>query len=62
MTSDVFPEQPAAPMLVRLERSTDRDKPCCENLAIVSAGQGPHAAEFADRHQLRIRGDVRFHA
>jgi hypothetical protein len=24
--------------------------------------QGPHAAEFADRHQLRIRGDVRFHA
>ena len=24
--------------------------------------QGPHAAEFADRHQLRVRGDVRFHA
>lgn len=24
--------------------------------------QGPHAAEFADRHQLRIRGDIRFHA
>jgi hypothetical protein len=24
--------------------------------------QGPHAVEFADRHQLRIRGDVRFHA
>lgn len=24
--------------------------------------QGPHAVEFADRHQLRVRGDVRFHA
>ena len=24
--------------------------------------QGPHAVEFADRHQLRIRGDVRYHA
>ncbi|MDQ2682947.1 MAG: hypothetical protein M3Y37_05425 [Chloroflexota bacterium] len=24
--------------------------------------QGPHATEFADRHQLRVRGDVRFHA
>lgn len=24
--------------------------------------QGPHAVAFADRHQLRIRGDVRYHA
>lgn len=24
--------------------------------------RGPHAVAFADRHQLRIRGDVRFHA
>jgi hypothetical protein len=23
---------------------------------------GPHASDFADRHQLRLRGDVRFHA
>ena len=23
---------------------------------------GPHASDFADRHQLRTRGDVRFHA
>lgn len=24
--------------------------------------RGPHAIEFADRHQLRVRGDIRFHA
>jgi hypothetical protein len=24
--------------------------------------QGPHAIEFADRHQLRVRGDIRYHA
>ena len=33
-------------MLVRLERHTDQIKPCCENLATIHPGKGPHAAEL----------------
>jgi uncharacterized protein (DUF736 family) len=31
---------------VRLDRSTDRERPCCENLATLRPGKGPHAAEL----------------
>jgi hypothetical protein len=33
-------------MLVRLDRSTDQTKPCCENLATIHPGKGPHVAEL----------------
>jgi len=32
--------------LVRLERRTDREKPCCGNIATIGAGKGPHVAEL----------------
>lgn len=32
--------------LVQLDRSMDREKPCCENIATIGAGKGPHAAEL----------------
>jgi hypothetical protein len=32
--------------LIRLDRRTDREKPCCENLATILAGKGPHGAEL----------------
>ena len=31
---------------VRLDRSTDRERPCCENLATLRPGKGPHGAEL----------------
>lgn len=41
--------------LVCLDRRTDREKPCCENLATIAPGKGPHAAELrcsvCDRHR-----------
>jgi hypothetical protein len=32
--------------IVRLDRSTDRERPCCENLATLRPGKGPHGAEL----------------
>ena len=43
---DLFGDTRPTPTLVRLARGIDRDKPCCENLAVIRAGQGPHAAEL----------------
>jgi hypothetical protein len=41
--------------IVRLDRSTDRERPCCENLATLRPGKGPHGAELrcagCDRHR-----------
>jgi hypothetical protein len=38
---------PATPLLlVRLDRHTDRDRPCCDNVAVVGAGKAQHAAEL----------------
>lgn len=34
------------PMRVKLDRSIDRDRPCCDNIAIIRPGKGPHAAEL----------------
>jgi hypothetical protein len=31
---------------VRLDRPTDRDRPCCSNIAVVGAGKGQHAASL----------------
>lgn len=35
-----------APMRVRLDRGSDRAKPCHDNIAIVGPGKPPHAAEL----------------
>ena len=38
---------PAMPrLLVRLDRQTDRDRPCCDNIAIIGLGKAQHAAEL----------------
>jgi hypothetical protein len=46
-TCDLF-GQPTAPLglMVRLDRTIDRSKPCCQNVAIIHPGTGPHAAEL----------------
>jgi hypothetical protein len=44
---DLFGWSPApAVSMLRLDRDIDHIKPCCENIATVFAGQGPHAAEL----------------
>ncbi len=43
---DLFGNAVQPELIVRLDRQCDRDKPCHDNLAIIRAGQGPHAAEL----------------
>jgi hypothetical protein len=31
---------------VKLDRVVDRERPCCRNVCIISAGKGPHAGAF----------------
>ena len=31
---------------VKLDRPVDRERPCCRNVCIISAGKGPHAGEL----------------
>jgi hypothetical protein len=40
------PQSSAIGMTVRLARDIDRQKPCCDNVAIVHPGKPPHAAEL----------------
>jgi hypothetical protein len=42
--------------IVRLDRSTDRERPCCENLATIRPGNGPHGAELRCAGCGRHRG------
>ncbi len=42
--------------IVRLDRSTDRERPCCENLATLRPGKGPHGAELRCAGCGRHRG------
>jgi hypothetical protein len=46
-------------LLVRLDRQTDRDKPCCKNLAVVGPGKAQHAAELRCVACGRHRGWLR---
>src|SRR5437763_13329737 len=51
--TDFFGE---SPLLVRLGRTIDEEKKCCENLATVHAGKGPHGAELRCAGCGRHRG------
>jgi len=42
MADDLFPELDRT--IVRLDRSIDRERPCCENLATIHVRTGPHGA------------------
>ena len=42
--------------IVRLDRRTDRERPCCENLATIRPGKGPHGAELRCAGCGRHRG------
>jgi hypothetical protein len=45
--TDLFGQPVRRLQLVRLDRRTDRAKPCCENLAVIHPRHdGPHAAEL----------------
>jgi hypothetical protein len=46
MSGDLFGHTPAPAMRVRLDRTTDREQPCCENIAVIWPGKGPHAGEL----------------
>jgi hypothetical protein len=43
---DLFGNPVTPPLLVRLDRQIDRDRPCCNNVAIVGPGKAQHAAEL----------------
>jgi hypothetical protein len=47
---------PPAPQVVRVDRSADRERPCCENLATIRPGKGPHGAELRCARCGRHRG------
>ena len=41
---------------LQLDRSIDREQPCCENLSTLRPGKGPHAAELRCAGCGRHRG------
>ena len=54
MTADLFPELDRT--VVRLDRKIDRERPCCENLATIHVGSGPHGAALRCASCGRHRG------
>jgi hypothetical protein len=59
---DLFGLVSAPPMRVRLDRSIDRDQPCCDNVATIHAGKPPHAGELrcsaCDAHRGWLRQEA----
>ena len=51
-----------SPMRVRLDRTVDRQKPCCGNVAVIRPGKGPHAAELRCESCAAHRGWLRAEA
>ena len=51
--ADLFP---GSRDLIRLDRRTDRERSCCENLATIHVGKGPHGAELRCAGCGRHRG------
>jgi len=61
MQSELFETTSSSPLIgmtVQLERTIDRQQPCCANLAIVTIGKGQHAAGLACASCGRQRGWV----
>jgi hypothetical protein len=60
--TDLFGQWPPSPadgimgMKVRLDRAQDHVNPCCENIAIIAQGKGPHAAQLCCEHCWRHLG------
>jgi hypothetical protein len=52
------PMLPLQGMTLKLNRKIDRKEPCCENLAIVQVGKGPHSAELLCKRCGKHRGWV----
>jgi len=59
---DLFGNPVTPVLLVRLDRQIDRDKPCCDNVAIVGPGKAQHAAELrcanCDAHRGWLRREA----
>jgi hypothetical protein len=53
---DLFGQAIVPPLLVRLDRTTDRLHPCCDNLAVLRPGKAPHVAELRCANCNRHRG------
>jgi hypothetical protein len=55
MSGDLFGHVEPPPMRVRLDRTGDREHPCCNNIAIIGSGKAQHAAELrcaqCDKHR-----------
>jgi hypothetical protein len=47
---------PLQGLMFQLDRKIDRKEPCCENLAIVQTGKGPHSAELRCKRCGKHRG------
>ena len=63
MTMDLFQNTTAAPspltgLTVKLDRTTDRDRPCHDNLAVIGAGKGPHLGELCCASCGAHRGSI----
>jgi hypothetical protein len=56
MSVDLFGHTDPAPLLVRLDRRCDRERPCCTNVAQIRPGRPPHAAELRCNECNRHRG------
>jgi hypothetical protein len=59
MQAEMFDRPRMSPLqglMFKLERKIDREKPCCENFAIVQAGKGPHSAELLCKRCGKHRG------
>jgi hypothetical protein len=41
--TDLFGNPALIGLKVQLDRPVDRERPCCRNICVISAGKGPHA-------------------
>jgi hypothetical protein len=41
--NDLFGKPTLIGLRVKLDRPADRERPCCNNIYVISAGKGPHA-------------------
>jgi hypothetical protein len=46
MTTDLLGAPTLVGLKVKLDRSVDRERPCCKNICTIGAARGPHAGEL----------------